>query len=75
LGAVPEDTAELPRDGAGMQLSGSQRRSQREFVEAVHAFFADPCRANLERYLAASKELEKSCVGPIVSRSLARAPR
>jgi hypothetical protein len=76
LGAGHEDAAGLPRDGAGMQLSRSQRRAQREFVEAVHAFFGDPCRANLERYLLASKELEKPYGGPIVRRAeLAQAPR
>ena len=69
MGAGLDDAGELTRDGARMQSSLSHRRAKWEFAEAVHAFTEDPGPANLERYLAASKALEKSYGAPAVRRT------
>jgi hypothetical protein len=59
-----------------MQFSQPQRTAEREFAEAVRVFFADPCPANLEHYLTASKALEDWQGRPILRRThLARAVR
>jgi hypothetical protein len=41
-------------------LAPSERNAIRKFVDAVRALSDDPGPANLERYLAASLELEES---------------
>jgi hypothetical protein len=41
-------------------IVGHVKRDIREFVDAVLALSDDPGHANLERYLAASRELEDS---------------
>jgi len=53
LGGGIEDAAGLPRHGAAMQLARLQR-----------SVYSDASPANLVRYHAASKVLEKSCEGP-----------
>ena len=42
------------------ELGPSQRSAVREFVDAVLALSDDPGPANLQRYLAVSRELEES---------------
>jgi hypothetical protein len=42
------------------QLTHAERSAFRQFVDAVLAFSENPGPANLERYLAASRSLEKS---------------
>jgi hypothetical protein len=42
------------------ELGPSQRNAVREFVDAVLALSDDPGPANLQRYLAVSRELEES---------------
>jgi hypothetical protein len=41
-------------------LGPAERSAVREFVDAVHALSEDPGPANLQRYLAVSRELDES---------------
>jgi hypothetical protein len=41
-------------------LGPEERRAVRDFVDAVHALSNDPGHANLQRYLAVSRQLEES---------------
>jgi hypothetical protein len=41
-------------------LGPAEQSAVREFVDAVHALSADPGPANLQRYLAVSRELDES---------------
>jgi hypothetical protein len=60
LGVSREVAAGGLRDGGQMQIDRSQREVFRRFADAVHAFSREPDRANLARYLTASRALDES---------------